>query len=129
MTAIYTFGYDTTYYPSIPVVELGIGPALGETVMALSAVVDSGADATLVPIHFLEQIGARRSRKAWMRGTTGDRALVDLYHIAVQIGPYRQGLLEVVGAIADDEVIVGRDILNHLVVILNGPASAVEIQV
>jgi hypothetical protein len=27
MTAVYTFDYDTTYYPPIPSVELTIGPA------------------------------------------------------------------------------------------------------
>ena len=62
-----------------------------------------------------------------MRGTTGERVLVDLYTIAVQIGPYQQGLLEVVGVTTDDEVILGRDVLNHLVATLNGPAYVVEV--
>lgn len=128
MTLVYTFDYDTTYSPPIPAVELRIGPALEEAVIGLKAVVDSGADATLVPVQFLQQLGARRSRKAWMRGTTGNRVLVDLYTIAVRFGPYQQGLLEVIGATASDEVIVGRDILNHLVVTLNGPAHVVELE-
>jgi hypothetical protein len=128
MTAVYTFNYDITYYPPIPSVELTIGPALGETVMELKALVDSGADATLVPVYYLRQLGARRSRKAWMRGTTGERVLIDLYTIAIRIGSYQQGLLEVVGASADDEVIVGRDVLNQLIVTLNGPAFAVELR-
>ncbi|CUS04532.2 protein of unknown function [Candidatus Promineifilum breve] len=127
MTAIYTFNYDTSYNPSIPSVDLEIGPALGEMAMELKAVVDSGADASLVPIHYLQQLGARRSRKAWMRGTTGERVLVDLYAVAIRIGPYQQGLLDVVGTTIDDEVIIGRDVLNHLTVTLNGPASVVEL--
>lgn len=127
MTAIYTFNYDTSYNPSIPSVDLEIGPALGEMAMELKAVVDSGADASLVPIQYLQQLGARRSRKAWMRGTTGERVLVDLYAVAIRIGPYQQGLLDVVGTTIDDEVIIGRDVLNHLTVTLNGPASVVEL--
>lgn len=128
MTTVHTFDYDTTYHPPIPTVELIIGPALKEVTLELKALVDSGADATLVPVSILKQLGARRSRKAWMRGTTGGRVLVDLYAIAVQVGPYQQGLLDVVGAVVGDEVIVGRDILNHLIVTLNGPAHVVELQ-
>lgn len=62
-----------------------------------------------------------------MTGTTGERVLIDLYNVAIQVGPYHQSLLEVVGAAAEDEVIVGRDILNHLIVTLNGPTYVVEV--
>ena len=40
--------------------------------------------------------------------------------VAIRIGPYQQGLLDVVGTTIDDEVIIGRDVLNHLTVTLNG---------
>lgn len=62
-----------------------------------------------------------------MRGVTGGEALVDMYAVAIRLGPYRQGFVEVVGDISGDETIVGRDILNHLTVVLNGPAAVVEV--
>ena len=127
MTAIFTYNYSSDYHPSMPMVDLSIGLPLTEPTVGLQAIVDSGADATMIPVEYLRQIGARRSRKALMRGVTGDGALVDLFAVAVQLGPYQQRFLEVVGVTDSDEAIVGRDVLNHLMVTLNGPAAVVEV--
>ncbi|MBK8904491.1 MAG: retroviral-like aspartic protease family protein [Anaerolineaceae bacterium] len=127
MTKIYTYEYDNDYSPAMPVVDIVIGRAMGAASLALKALVDSGADATIIPVHSLQEIRARRSRKMWMSGTTGGRVLVDLYQVSLQLGPLTQALLEVVGSTQNDEVIVGRDVLNHLTVTLNGPAHSVEV--
>jgi hypothetical protein len=127
MSTVYTYNYDSDYHPPMPVVELSIGLPLSDTVVELQAIVDSGADGTMIPVRHLQQVGARRSRKAMMRGVTGVAALVDLYAVAVRLGSYRQGFVEVVGVVDNDETIIGRDILNHLSVTLNGPALAVEV--
>ncbi|HFE66957.1 MAG TPA: hypothetical protein ENJ93_06815 [Chloroflexi bacterium] len=129
MSKVYTYQYDANYDPAMPVVDIRIGRAMAEVLLALTSQVDSGADATMIPIRYLQQIRARRSRKKWMRGTTGGRILVDLYPISLQIGPLTQAHLEVVGNTQNDEVIVGRDVLNHLTVTLNGPGSSVEVAV
>ncbi len=127
MTAIFTYNYSSDYHPSMPMVDLSIGLPLTEPTVGLQAIVDSGADATMIPVEYLRQIGARRSRKALMRGVTGDGTLVDLFAVAVQLGSYQQRFLEVVGVTDSDEAIVGRDVLNHLMVTLNGPAAVVEV--
>jgi len=127
MTKIITYEYDTDFNPAMPVVDITIGRAMQHASLALPALVDSGADATIIPINSLQEIHARRSRKMWMRGTAGGRVLVDLYQISFQVGSFTQALLEVVGGPQNGEVIVGRDVLNHLTVTLNGPAYSVEI--
>ena len=127
MTKIYTYEYDNAYNPAMPIVDIEIGRAKGAASLALKALVDSGADATIIPINSLQKIRARRSRKMWMRGTAGRRVLVDLYQVSLQLGPFAQMLLEVVGSTQNDEVIVGRDVLNYLIVTLNGPAHSVEV--
>ena len=127
MTKIYTYEYDNDYNPAMPVVDIEIGRAMDAASLALKAVVDSGADATIIPVHSLREIHARRSRKMWMSGITGGRVLVDLYQVSLQLGPFAQMLLEVVASTQNDEVIVGRDVLNHLTVTLNGPAHSVEV--
>jgi hypothetical protein len=81
----------------------------------------------MIPVRALREVGAHRSRKAIMRGITGVGMLVDLYTVVVQLGPYRQGFVEVVGVIDNEEAIIGRDVLNHLAVTLNGPALMVEV--
>ncbi len=127
MTAVFSYNYDSDYHPPMPMVELAIGLPLSETTLEVRAIVDSGADATIIPVRTLQEVGAHRSRKAVMRGVTGVGMLVDLYAVAVQLGSYRQGFMEVVGVVDNDEAIIGRDILNHLAVTLNGPALVVEV--
>jgi predicted aspartyl protease len=75
----------------------------------------------------LKQIGARKYQKKWMRTITGQRAQIDLYLISVQIGGIQRVRLAVAGDPQLNEAIVGRDLLNQLVVKLDGPAMAVEI--
>lgn len=127
MTAVYSYNYNSDYHPAMPVVDLSLGLPLSEATLEVRAIVDSGADATMIPVRILQEVGARRSRKALMRGVTGVSTLVDLYAVAIQLGPYRQGFVEVVGVVDNDEAIIGRDILNHLSVTLNGPALVVEV--
>jgi len=127
MTKVYTYEYDNGYNPAMPVVDIVVGRAMDNVSLAMKALVDSGADATIIPLNSLQEIRARRSRKMWMRGTAGGRVLVDLNQISLQLGPFAQTLLEVVGSTQNDEVIVGRDVLNHLTVTLNGPANSVEV--
>ncbi len=127
MSKVYTYQYDADYDPAMPVMGIQIGRAMAGVSLALTSLVDSGADATMIPERYLQQVRARRSRKKWMRGTAGGRILVDLYPISLQIGPLTQAHLEVVGNTQNDEVIIGRDVLNYLTVTLNGPGSSVEI--
>ena len=128
MTAEFTFDYDSHFQPAMPMVDIRIGPALRPALLELSAIVDSGADATSIPIVYLQQIGARRNRKAWLRGMTGEPLLIDLYAITLEVGPLQQGLLEVVADHFNDYAIIGRDVLNDLQVTQNGPGHTVLIR-
>ncbi len=121
----FTYEYDTSYDPAMPAVEVMIGRALAAVNLPLTAILDSGADATIIPRPYLQQIRARKGGQAWMRGTVGGRVRVDLYQISLQVGEHIQGRIEVVGGDGSDEVILGRDVLNHLEVTLNGPAHTV----
>jgi len=127
---VISFDYDKTYFPSAPVVEIevdGYNDQLGR--QTLWAMVDSGADATMIPIPILNAIGASYKESMWMRGTTGVRIEVDLHLVAIRIGPHLIRGLHVIGIPAMDEAVIGRDVLNELVLTLNGPAQATEIQV
>ena len=79
----------------------------------------------MLPITTLQTIGARYVETRQMRGVTGVALTVDLYVVIIQIG--RQ-VIHAIRAVAtqDDEAIIGRDVLNQLVVTLNGPAEVTE---
>lgn len=118
--------YFHDYDPAIPVVEVAISVLQEQAAISLVSLLDSGADATSIPLHALREIGALPAESRWLRGVTGERHRVELYEVYLQLGVYGQYLL-VVGDTFGREAIVGRDILNHYVVTLDGPASVVEI--
>lgn len=127
MSLVYTYNYNSDYQPAIPTVEIEIGPAMAGVFLSLTAVVDSGADATMIPRHYLRQLRARPGQKAFLRGTTGRGKSVFMYPITLQVGPFHHAHLQVVGGDNPHEIIIGRDVLNHLTVTLDGPASSVQI--
>lgn len=124
---IYSYDYDSSYVPAMPVITIKVGKALTIPILALTALIDSGADGVIIPKRYLQQIRARRERKAWLRSVTGARFLIELYSISLQFGPFEFTDLVVAGGIHPDEVLIGRDILNQFEVTLNGLASIVEI--
>lgn len=121
------FDYDSGCSPAMPVAEIAIGRAMSTPTLTLTALIDSGADATIIPVHFLRQVRARKRLQAWLRGPAMQRIRVDLYEISLQIGDHREMLLSVVGSADSDEIILGRDVLNQLIVTMNGLAAIVEI--
>lgn len=127
MSLVYTYDYDGDYQPARPTVEIKISPAMVGVSLTLIALVDSGADATMIPRRYLQQFRARPGRQAYLRGTTGRRKLVNLYPISLHLGPFQYAHVEVVGGSDQDEVIIGRDVLNDLTITLDGPASSVQI--
>ena len=113
--------------PSMPVIELTIGRAGAEPTFKINAIVDSGADATMIPVSYLKQIGARKGKQVIVRSYLGKRDRVDLYDISLQFAHFGRSQISVVGVTQTKEAVIGRDILNALIVTLNGSASTVEI--
>ena len=121
----YSRDYDSVNYnPAMPVVEIGLISSLsGEQAVALTAVVDSGADATMLPIDVLKSADALHYQLRGMRGVTGQLIPVDAYHIIISVGPYVIPGIKAVAMQAGSEAILGRDVLNQLELTLNGPAQ------
>jgi len=112
----------------MPVVEIALLSPLPEvSPVELIAIVDSGADASLMPIDSLQNAGALYVQTRRMRGITGTAVTVDTFLTAVQIGPLVVRGIKVVAMPVGSEVILGRDVLNELEVTLHGPAQEVYI--
>lgn len=121
---VYSQAYDSRRFdPAMPVTEAALfGAAAGPPVL-LTAIVDTGADATLLPIDLLTAAGARYSGTRQMRGITGQAVTVDAYTITLQLGPHIVHGLEAIAMPEGSEPIIGRDVLNELEITLNGPAQ------
>ena len=121
-----SFLYDSNYMPSAPVIKMLVHARSSVEVIAL---VDSGADATIIPINLLRKIGATYVKAQQMRGIIGRSQEVDLYLVTIQISIHRLPGIRVIAANPGTEIILGRDVLNHLIVALNGLAGVTEIEI
>ncbi len=125
-----TYSYSEDYDPPMPVVDVTlVSPHSGKVVGPEVALVDSGADGTLVPVDLLEQIGAISIASARLRWLWGESQLVNIYIVQLKIGSYVLPKARVAGVPSDIDFILGRDVLNQMVFTFNGPARAIEIPV
>jgi hypothetical protein len=122
------FDYDLAYIPSAPVIWIGIAnPDDGRPPLRVRALIDSGSDATLVPLTMLQRIGVYSGEQVSFRGVTGSRVIADAFRVVIHM-PI--GIAYGVRAIAtrgSNEVILGRDVLNQWRITLDGPGEIVEI--
>lgn len=62
-----------------------------------------------------------------IRSYWGESRRILLYLVDVQIGDLTLPGMEVVGDEISTEIVIGRDILNRLQVLLNGPGQTIEV--
>jgi len=111
----------------VPACELRLTVrATGQSV-TVQAIIDTGADGTLVPIAFLNRVGARRVFETGLRSQWGERRRVFLYLADIHVGPVVLPGMYVVGDEVGQETILGRNVLNHLRLLLDGPAALTRV--
>jgi predicted aspartyl protease len=122
------FVYNPTYFPPAPFTEIWLGlPDESLKVGPLVALLDTGADATLVPIRHLQTLPKMSSNRHFLRSQCGERRIVIAYRLDIGIAEIRFPAIEIVADDQGDEIIIGRDVLNKLRIMLNGPKQIVEI--
>jgi predicted aspartyl protease len=92
-----------------------IAPHSGMATGAITAIVDSGADGTLVPVDLLSEIGAvsiATGRLAWL---WRESRMVHIYVVQLEIGPIRLPKVRVAGVPVGTDLVLGRDVLNQMV--------------
>lgn len=121
------FHYSAQYDPPLPVCDVVMTvPSTGLRV-PLRATIDTGADGTIMPVRYLRQIGARRAFEANLRSQWGERRVVYLCLVDLQVGNITLPGLSVVGDELGEEAVVGRNVLNRLRLLLDGPAALTRI--
>ncbi|CAG0934968.1 hypothetical protein TFLX_03788 [Thermoflexales bacterium] len=122
--------YSTRYFPAAPVLEVKfISTQTGESIGPFSALVDTGTDVTAVPMSIVQALQAPVARQALVEAHWGERLLVSLFTMDVNIGTWLWPGIDVIGDVHGREVILGRDVLNRLWLGLglDGPAQIAEV--
>lgn len=126
--SVYSFSYDRGYDPAMPVVEVRLlSPHSQASFGPITAVIDSGADGTMIPENYLDEIGALSVGTAVMSGIWGHKQRVNLYIITLQIGAMSLHGIHAAGVPEGADFILGRNTINQLEITLNGPAHTVQI--
>ncbi len=127
---IYTHEYDTEYAfgPALPIIDITISSIDGAyDSEEMRALIDSGADATIIPLNVLSSVNADKVRRARMRWGSHHSRTYDVYLVMLQIGQFQIRGVRVLADKFSDEIILGRNALNQMIVTLNGLANVVEI--
>lgn len=120
--------YNDEYLPSIPVLPVRFGnPEDGRFSPSITAIVDTGADGTIVPLDLLHQIEPAVGELRNLRSQWGERRPVRSYLVDVEVDGVNLPGIWVVGDDATDGVILGRDVLNRPQILLDGLYQQIEI--
>jgi hypothetical protein len=114
--------YDRTHLLPIPVVEIRLAvPDSNDWQGPFKAIIDSGADLTIVPLAWLRQFRAPYLKRAVLRTQWSQRQPVGLYEVDVRLGDLVFPGIDVAGDFASNEILLGRNVLNRLDLRLEGP--------
>ena len=117
------FPYSRQFEPPAPVVEITLRARGEHTLLVL---IDTGADASMLPIAAL-RANARFVEKHRIIPVFGRAYTVDLYAVDIYLAGFQIPAVEVVALMGNDEPLIGRDVLNHLIVTLDGIGSVTEV--
>jgi len=122
------YHYAETWYPPMPVLEIRLGyPEENLSLGPYTAIVDTAADGTIIPIQLVERLEAPfvddvRSYSQW-----GEWHRARMFTVDTGIDQLCLPAIEVVGDERGDEIILGRNVLNKLRLLLDGPNTLVKV--
>lgn len=105
-------------FPILPVilrrVEGGVATA------TMTALVDTGADFTLAPLTYLRQLQIPQSYQTNVRSHWGELTSVNVHIVDLEVAGELLPAIDVVADRRGKEIILGRDVLNRLILLLDG---------
>jgi predicted aspartyl protease len=122
------YDYSVAHTPSAPVCEvyLGVGGGVPNFGPHL-AIIDTGADISVIPLGYLRQVGAQQVGLDRARSIWGDARTVSVYAVSMRIEHLQLLALRVLADEQSDEIVLGRTVLNRLKLVLDGTAGLIEV--
>lgn len=130
MAQTFTFAKMGAAEP-LPIVPITLQDETGQKTELLNAIVDTGADGTVVPLQVLRQAGFRpnRQRKLIRTASATQPPEVALgYSLTLILGSLTLAEVDVYGSREFSEVILGRNVLNRLQFTYDGPNLTLTLQ-
>lgn len=119
--------YDTSLLPPAPFLPVRLASLADHSEsITVQAKLDTGADLTVIPTVRIERLHPMPAGEIEVEGYDSRRATIRAYDVNLQVDQLSVVGLLVIG-FAEDYVLLGRDVLNRLRVLLDGPALTTEI--
>ena len=116
--------YDRGYQPPAPVALLRVVHPGGDAGVVAQGLIDTGADCTLVPESLARVLDLPCVGRLEVLGVGGGGGSAPAYAARVEIAG--NAILTRLVAYEED-VIIGRDVLNRLLLVLHGPRQRVRV--
>lgn len=114
--------YSRRYVPPMPVLMIRLSaPEAAPVGRSIAAVIDTGADVCLMPRALLASLELAIGEPVLIRGQWGEPIAATRYPIDLHL---EQGVIPGIDVVSDPdgrEVILGRNVLNKLRLLLDGP--------
>jgi predicted aspartyl protease len=122
------YKYSKNFNPSAPVIEISISAPFSKVSISSAAIVDSGADITVIPERIIAQLKLRRVDSLLASGFGKGVMESSVYSVILSIaGILEPKICRILGW-NDDYALIGRDLLNQLITVLNGPNEELQLR-
>ena len=122
------YRYNTQIQPAAPFVHLLLrNPANGRELTSAPAQIDSAADRTVLPQALVDSLDLAQIGSMLIGGLGGITYTLPTYVVQIGIHDLPVQTVKVVASADEHWTLLGRDILNNVRLVLDGPKSALEI--
>ena len=115
-----TYNYVRYLDPPAPFLDIGASADEISDPSLIPAQLDTGADASSIPIDLADELGLQVTGNVVLYSATGDRAIRNIYEVFFTVEQYSPVKCRVT-MWHEDYVLLGRDILNQYHITLDGP--------
>ena len=122
------YAYNRQVDPPAPFVHVSLRrPREGPSLDDLPAQIDTAADRTVIPGGLVARLGLVPLDEIPVAGFGGLVLLVSTYLVELSLRGQTPRPIEVIAHEGEPYVLLGRDVLNHHRLLLDGPGLALEI--
>jgi hypothetical protein len=124
-----TYAYVREKNPPAPFVHAAVRTLDGSrSTVELPAQIDPGADRTVLPAALVEQLQLVPNREITLRGFGGVLVSSPIFLVTIQVRGLESHDVEAASNPDEPHVLLGRGILNHHRLILDGPQLSLKIE-
>lgn len=120
------FPYNATLIPPAPFLPVKIANPADQSGVDLTAQLDTGADITVIPAGLVASLRLALAGEIEVESYAGQRSTLPVYDIDLITTSLKMHHLPAITYQAD-YVLLGRDVLNQLQILLDGPQLSLEV--